>query len=112
MELKELIIYISNVGYADKAVKVAREAGAYGGTILHGKSSLGEKALKFFGMTLSPEKDILLIVCLKEQTKDLMEAINKEYGALSDARGFIFAMPVSETLGVSFNKKLDEEIKE
>ena len=58
---KSLIMYICNHGFAYDAMHEARMAGAKGGTILHGKTSVPEEKQKFFGITLNPEKDVLLI---------------------------------------------------
>lgn len=100
---KALIIYICNSGYAYQAMDEARLAGAKGGTILHGRSSLSTDKEKFFGITIHPEKDVLLIVCLESQKQDLMQAINQKYGVTTEARGIIFSMKVENTVGMSFD---------
>jgi len=102
MSNKVLIIYISNSGFAYKAMEEARKSGARGGTILHGRSSLSSEKQKFFGISIHPEKDVLMIVCEESQKKEFMNAINQKYGVTSDARGIIFSMKVDETLGISF----------
>ena len=102
---KELIIYICNSGFGYDAMDVARNAGAGGGTILHGRSSLTSEHKTFFGVTIHPEKDLLLIVCLKEQKQAIMNAINNQYGVTSKAGGVIFAVDVEDSLGINFNGK-------
>ncbi|MCK9493028.1 MAG: hypothetical protein M0Q00_01525 [Acholeplasmataceae bacterium] len=103
MEDKALIVYICNSGYAYQAMDEARRAGARGGTILHGRSSLSTEKQKFFGITIHPEKDILMIVCLESQKQDLMKAINQKYGVTTEARGIIFSMKVDDTVGIRFD---------
>lgn len=110
METKELIVYISNHGFAYKAMDEARKAGARGGTILHGRSSLSAEKQKFFGITIHPEKDVLLIVALSSQKKALMKAINDKYGVTTEARGIIFSITVDETVGLKFDETLQENI--
>jgi len=100
---KEIIIYICNHGFAYDAMTEARKAGARGGTILHGRSSISTEKGKFFGITIHPEKDILMIVCLEEQKGALMKAITSKYGVATDARGICFSMKVDETIGFSFD---------
>ncbi len=103
MEDKALIVYICNNGYAYQAMDEARRAGARGGTVLHGRSSLSTEKQKFFGITVHPEKDILMIVCLESQKYDLMQSINQKYGVTTEARGIIFSMKVDNTVGMRFD---------
>jgi len=100
---KEVIIYICNHGFAYEAMIEARKAGARGGTIMHGRSSVSTEKAKFFGITLHPEKEVLLIVCLEEQKEALMKAITAKYGVSTEARGICFSMKVDETIGFSFD---------
>ncbi|MCR3906263.1 MAG: hypothetical protein NUK62_04460 [Tenericutes bacterium] len=99
---KEVIIYICNHGFAYEAMAEARKAGARGGTIIHGRSSISQEKDKFFGITLHPEKDILMIVCLEKQKNALMKAITSKYGVKTEARGICFSMKVDESIGFSF----------
>ncbi|MFA5419963.1 MAG: hypothetical protein WC341_16035 [Bacteroidales bacterium] len=100
---KEVIVYICNHGFAYDAMVEARKAGARGGTIMHGRSSVSTDKEKFFGITIHPEKDVLMIVCLEEQKTALMTAITAKYGVATEARGICFSMKVDETLGFSFD---------
>ena len=104
---KELIVYICNAGYVQEAMDDARKAGATGGTILHGRSSASGSKDSFFGIKIHPEKEILLIVCTKEQRNTLMEAINENHGCKSDAQGIMFSLEVSETIGVKLDNKIN-----
>lgn len=100
---KELIVYICNHGFAADAMKAARKAGARGGTIIHGRSSVAGETQKFLGIAIHPEKEILLIVCLADQKSTLMESISSKYGIASEAHGLCFTVKVDETLGFNFN---------
>jgi hypothetical protein len=100
---KAVIIYICNHGFAYEAMIEARKAGARGGTIMHGRSSVSTDKEKFFGITIHPEKDVLMIVCLEEQKNALMTAITTKYGVSTEARGICFSMKVDETIGFSFD---------
>ncbi|NLF19163.1 MAG: hypothetical protein GX595_18190 [Lentisphaerae bacterium] len=99
---KVVIFFICNHGFAHDAMAAARAAGARGGTILHGRSSVGGEKARFFGITVHPEKDILMIVCLADQQVALMQALVAGYGPASEAGGLCFSMPVDETLGFTF----------
>jgi hypothetical protein len=99
---KSLIIYICNHGFAYDAMKEARKVGARGGTILHGRSSLSTEKQKFFGITLHPEKDLLMIVAKEEQRDVIMKALTDEYGVTSEARGLCFSLKVNDAIGFSY----------
>lgn len=99
---QNLIIYVCNHGFAYDAMKEARKAGARGGTILHGRSSISQEKTKFFGIRIHPEKDMLFIVCKKENTDKLMKALTDNYGVETEARGLCFSLPVSNSIGFSF----------
>ena len=99
---KNLIIFICNHGYAHEAMKQARKAGARGGTILHGRSSVSQEKTKFFGIRIHPEKDVVMIVCRNEKTDDLMKALTKDYGVESQARGLAFSLKVTDEIGFSY----------
>jgi len=99
---KEVIFYVCNHGFAYEAMTEARKAGARGGTIIHGRSSISTEKAKFFGITLHPEKDILMIVCLEDQKNDLMKAMTSKFGIMTEARGLCFSMKVEDSIGFSF----------
>lgn len=105
---KELIVYICNAGFAYDAMEEARKAGARGGTILHGRSSLKEDKKRILGMNLYTEKDCLLIVSSKADKHTIMNAINAKFGVRSEAKGLIMSMKVGDALGMNF----DQDIKD
>ncbi len=56
-----LITVIVNSGYAEAVMAAARSGGASGGSILNARGTGTEEDVKFFGITLVPEKEMLLI---------------------------------------------------
>jgi nitrogen regulatory protein PII len=70
-----LIMFIVNKGYADELMTAARKAGATGGTVLHARGTGKEEDVKFFGITLVPEKEILLIVAENSHSEAIVAAI-------------------------------------
>lgn len=73
----ELITVILNKGFADDAMAAARSAGAGGGTVIHGRGTARPEDASFFGITLVPEKEILLILTEKETASAVLEALHK-----------------------------------
>jgi hypothetical protein len=93
----ELIIAICIKGNSDKIMKVARDAGAAGGTVVKAKGTASESDM-FFGMAISDEKEILYIVSRREKKSDIMKAIaayTNEHGT----HPLAFSLPVTETAG-------------
>ena len=97
----ELIIAICNEGMSDSVMEVAREAGARGGTILHGKGTARGEVSKFYNVTIAEEKELLMIVSPKEEKAAIMNAIMKQKGPATEAGALVFSLPVTEAMGLS-----------
>jgi nitrogen regulatory protein PII len=89
-----LIISILNAGHSDAFMDAARGAGARGGTILGARGTAAKGALKFLGVTVQDEREIILIVAASAQKKEIMTALSKGFGLGTEAGGFIFSVPV------------------
>lgn len=96
----ELIIVIAEQGYTEKIMDAAREAGAYGGTVIHAKGTGKEAAEKFLGVSLATEKEIIFIVTKTEQKNNIMQAIMKNAGMDTKAKAIAFSLPVTDTAGL------------
>ena len=53
MEKYSLIIAIVNTGFTDLVMDAARESGAPGGTVLHGRGTGTKEIEKMYGVTIS-----------------------------------------------------------
>lgn len=93
----ELIITICLKGNSDNIMKVAREAGAAGGTVIKAKGTASGSDT-FFGMAISDEKEMIYIVSRKEQRTDIMKAV-ASYTNEHGTHPLVFSLPVSETAG-------------
>ncbi|MBQ2744712.1 MAG: P-II family nitrogen regulator [Lachnospiraceae bacterium] len=96
----ELIVVIAEQGYTDLIMSAAREAGAYGGTVIHAKGTGMEFAEKFMGVSLAAEKEIVLIVAKTAQKNDIMKAVIEKAGLESKAKSIVFSLPVTDTAGL------------
>jgi len=96
----ELIVVIAEQGYTNLIMDAARDAGAYGGTVIHAKGTGKEAAEKFMGVSLALEKEIIYIVTKTEQKNAIMSAIMKEAGLDSKAKSIAFSLPVTDTAGL------------
>ena len=100
-----LIIVILNRGYSDEVMEAAREAGAKGGTILNARGCGSAGMEKFFGITISPEREVILLVVADEVTQKVMNSIAQKTGPESDAGAISFSLPVSDTMGLANTKQ-------
>lgn len=100
MNKYESITCIVNKGYSDLVMEAARAAGAKGGTIINGRGSGNKEAESFFGVHVTPEKEIVLILVLKSIRDKVLSAINEGAGMSTKGQGIAFSIPVEDTVGV------------
>jgi hypothetical protein len=81
---------------------VAREAGATGGTVINARGLSHEGPIKFFGVSLQDEREIIIILTKREQKAAIMQAVSQTYGITTEAGGIIFSLPVDRIMGLSF----------
>ena len=109
-EAFELILVITNEGYGNFAMNAAREnGGATGGTILHARGLGMEQAQKFFGISISDEKEILLIACRSRCRNRIMQAVTQKAGRGTKANAVVFSVPVSSVAGLWILQEQKEE---
>ncbi len=96
----DLILAVVNHGYSDELMSAAREAGATGGTIINARSIAHEGIIKFFGISVQAEREIVTILASRETKAEIMQAISRSYGLQSDAKGIVFSLPVGSITGL------------
>ncbi len=94
----KLITVIVNHGYADDVMAAARKAGAKGGTILTARGTGTEEDVKFFGISLVPEKDMLMIVAEARAVPAILEAVEGVPHITQPGGGVVFHMNVERFL--------------
>ena len=98
----EVIIAIVNRGYSDFVIDAARDAGATGGTILHGRGTNDINKEKFLGINLQPEKDVILILVEVDRKTAIMRSICERVYLEKEGRGLCFSLPVNDVMGMSY----------
>jgi hypothetical protein len=98
----DLILSIINQGYSDEFMTTAKEAGATGGTVISARGLAHEGAVKFFGVSVQDEKEIIIILTNREKKVPIMQAVSKIHGLNSKAEGLVFSLPVDAVMGLSF----------
>ena len=99
----ELIFTIVGREYLESAKEAAKKAGARGGTSIHALGLGNAEAFKFLGITINPEKEIMLNVVKKEDKVKVMSAIVEEVGIATEGQGICFAIPVDYAMGLTTN---------
>lgn len=95
-----LIIAIVNSGHFDQVMDAAKAAGANGGTLIHARSIGSKEAIKYLGITVQPEKDLVLILTRQENKLAIMESVVAKAGLSTSAAGYCFSLPVNDVMGV------------
>lgn len=103
-----LLVMIANRGCTDQVMDAARAAGAKGGTVLHVKGAGAMHAEKFFGMSIADEKEMIMIVALREQRNDIMKSVMARAGMDTEAHALCFSLPVEQIAGFRLMEELEE----
>ena len=97
----EVIFCIVNSGYSDDVMNVAKKFGARGGTVINARGTADKQAEKFFGITVQPEKEIVMILVPKTIKDAVLHALYTEVGLDSAGQGIAFSVPVDSVVGIS-----------
>jgi len=106
----ELLVVIANQGYTELVMDAARSVHAAGGTVIHAKGTGTDKAEKFMGVTLVPEKEMVFIVVNRERKNDIMRAVMDKAGLESKARSIVFSLPVTDTAGMRLLEEIEMDL--
>ena len=93
----KLIVTIVNRGYSDELMGAARQAGAGGGTILNARGTGTPEDETYWGITLTPEKEVLLIVANQNDVSKITEAIRSQPAFSERGAGIIFTLNLAES---------------
>lgn len=96
----ELILVIVNRGFSDVVMDAAKEAGAHGGTVFLARGTGAKDTQKFFGITIQPEKEVVMILVPADKKRDIMRAVGRGANLTKEGRGVAFSLPVDDVVGV------------
>lgn len=97
----ELVVTLINRGYTDLVMDAARPVGASGGTVLNTRGIGSEDVEQFLGISIQAEKEIVFMVVPTEKRQDVMQAISREAGLKSPAKGVVLSLPVTHAIGLA-----------
>lgn len=100
---QHLIITIANEGSAETIMASAKKAGATGGTTINGRGLEPNKIVKVLGLSLEPEKDVVLILAPDNKKNKIMEKIIEKCGSHKEQAGLCFSIPVDHAAGINID---------
>ena len=100
MKKHDLVIIVTNHGYSDELMACAREAGASGGTVINARGLIHRGPVKFFGITVQEEKEIILILAGRDKKVPIMQAVSQNFGLATKARSIVFSLPAESITGL------------
>ena len=105
----EALFVVVNTGFTETVMNAAREAGANGGTIIHGRGVGSVQAQKKYGIAITPEKEIVIILVKKSIVDKVMNAVYKATGIGTPASGIIFTLPAERVVGLKYDNSEEEQ---
>lgn len=105
----ELIVTIVERGHSDYVVEAARSAGASGGTIIYGRGTGIHEKDSILGISIQPEKELILTLVAKSEKKKIMQSILDNTNITQAGKGICFCLPVLDVAGI--NHLLDKKDK-
>lgn len=96
-----LIVSIVRKGWGSTVLDASVKAGARGGTVLFGRGAGINEQEKIFGMSIEPEKEIVLTVAYSDLIDTILQEIVKAAELNDTGRGIAFVLPVEKVVGVA-----------
>ena len=94
-------------GLGEQCMRVAREAGAQGGTIIHAHGA-GVPQNFVYPIAIEPQKDMVMIVTRRQTAPQIRRAIYAGMKLERKGAGTIFGLPVTRTLGLYEDNRPDK----
>jgi len=95
--------------HTDKIVDAAKEAGATGATILSGRGTGCHEAKTFFGLTLEPQTDIIMMLIEEHLVQGILDAIGEAGEFNKPGTGMAFVLPVEQVVGLDSQLSIIKE---
>ena len=111
----KLIIALTEDSITNKVLEAARTRGATGSTVIPSARGEGLEASKsFFGLNLTNQRDVILLLVEEHMSRDILEAIeNSGEFDNSPGTGIAFSIDVEDAVGVSHQvSQLSERVEE
>ncbi len=100
----------------EKAIDIAKEAGAGGVTLLDGRGIGAKEKKTFFGLTYEGAQVVLICVLEKKLSLAVMKALTRGLDLTQHSKGVVFTLPLDHIAGIdtrqleSFEQHIKDEI--
>lgn len=96
-----LIVTIVRKGWGSTVLEAAVKAGARGSTVLGGRGAGINEQEKIFGLSIEPEKEIVLTLIPAARADAVLQAIVEAAELNEVGHGIAFVLPVDRVVGVA-----------
>ena len=100
----KMITIIVSTGYSDDIMNAARKAGATGGTVTHARGTGTEDDVRFMGVEIVPEKEMIMILCDADKTQKIVDAVTSLKCLDAPGIGVLYTQDVSDFRNLDPNK--------
>ncbi len=97
----ELIVTIVNKNQSEIVVEASKQAGAEGGTIVFGRGTGVREQAKLFGITIEPEKELILTLIKRALTEKVLDSIIAKADLNKPGKGIAFVLDVEKVVGIN-----------
>ena len=105
----KLVMTVVKRGFETNVLEAAKKVGHYGATVMQAKG-VSKIQRKFLGFSIDPETTIVLMIVKDEIVLDVIKKIYSVVDFKSEARGMVFALPISLVAGLNETyEKIDIE---
>ena len=101
MKKYEAVFVIVNAGFSEAVMQSAREAGVTGGTVLNARGTANPQAERFFGLTIEPNKDMIMILIDSQIKENVLHKLYHDVGLKTECQGIAFTLPVNDVVGLT-----------
>lgn len=105
-----MIVAIVNPGFSEVIMSAARDAGARGGSITHCRGTASKSIEKKYGIYVTPDKEMLLIVVKSSICDNILKAVYEASGKGNPSQCIAFTLPIESVVGMKFDT-IEEDIK-
>jgi nitrogen regulatory protein PII len=105
----DVVFAIVNDGFTDLVMEAAKRAGARGGTIMVAHGTGNKDIEKFFGVVITPEKQIVIILVPSKIKDEVMSNIYKDVGINTKGQGIAFSVPAKDVVGLVSEEDIQKQ---
>lgn len=95
----KLVLTIVKRGFETDVLEAAKSTGSNGAILMQAKG-VSKIQERFFGFSINPENTTIMMLVKKQNVVPTMKAIYSVIDFKSEARGMVFALPVSLVAGM------------